>query len=530
MPQSTLRTEMASRPHDRRRERRNSSRRRGVAVIYMALSLGSFLGVSALVVDLGSLYTRRTQAQRAADAAALAGVYELGEDGSPSKAPDAVRVAKAYAKLNGYDDAKGEVKFVRTGAGDLPSGVPANSLNRVAVQVQREEPLYFLPMFAAVLNVDKKYESVTTSKVGATAVAEIGIVTPPVDISITGGTPFGSTQGAVNPAIFGPYAPYTFGDSYSTYYLPDGSENTNPNPNSNNQRGKKFGGYNYKIKIPQDQVGKPLQLEIFDPDSYSTNGVDGWDEQRQAFKTDENYTSDNTKTRFELRKPNGDLIATATYGGGPGDLDDDRDGVPDSDLKWTTPDGFTFTPSVEGEYNLNIKTIDGASENGFQLRIGEAHNDPALRDPANEADWINVYDKGGRANGGKGNGLNITATGKAPMNFTRDGDVDIALGNVPGDAAGGKVFVTKYDTDIGAQSIRYRYQPENGSVYDHPTPGQVPNPGNGVTTTDALDVPDTYPGAGATWFARYVASKSDTSVWEMSFGHKVPPGTVHLVE
>ncbi len=53
--------------------RRTVGNRRGAALAIVAVSLVVILGMGALVVDMGMLMKQREDAQRAADAAALAG-------------------------------------------------------------------------------------------------------------------------------------------------------------------------------------------------------------------------------------------------------------------------------------------------------------------------------------------------------------------------------------------------------------------------------------------------------------------------
>jgi Flp pilus assembly protein TadG len=62
---------------------------RGQVAIVVALMLVVLLGFAALVVDVGLNWAARTQAQSAADAAALAGVIALPSD--PTAAVDDVR-------------------------------------------------------------------------------------------------------------------------------------------------------------------------------------------------------------------------------------------------------------------------------------------------------------------------------------------------------------------------------------------------------------------------------------------------------
>ena len=53
------------------------SRRRGAVAVFVVVSLVTLLGFAALAVDVGRLYVARSELQSAADAAALAGAWEL---------------------------------------------------------------------------------------------------------------------------------------------------------------------------------------------------------------------------------------------------------------------------------------------------------------------------------------------------------------------------------------------------------------------------------------------------------------------
>lgn len=69
---------------------------RGQAIVLTVLSLVVLLGMSALVLDIGSWYRAKRQLQATADAAALAGVQELPKDPSLAKS-----VALKFADDNG---------------------------------------------------------------------------------------------------------------------------------------------------------------------------------------------------------------------------------------------------------------------------------------------------------------------------------------------------------------------------------------------------------------------------------------------
>lgn len=80
---------------------RANSRQEGAVVIVMSLFLVVVVGVLALVVDLGHLYSTKTGLQNAADAAALAGAREL--NGRAAGVQAAVTKAIEVARQNRYD-------------------------------------------------------------------------------------------------------------------------------------------------------------------------------------------------------------------------------------------------------------------------------------------------------------------------------------------------------------------------------------------------------------------------------------------
>ena len=473
-----------------------ASRRKGFVALYVALGLSGFLGVTALVVDLGNLFTRRAQAQRAADAAALAGALEIPKGRSQAEA-----VAREYSRTNGYDDARSEVLSVTF----LPAGSPSPS--RIQVQVQRNEPLYFLPAFAALLG-----QSQSISKVGATAIAEVS--TPePQDLPITFGGEYGTSQGVANPSVFGPQAEYQHGDAYSPEFLQDG---TTPNVGTAEEpKGVDFPGYEYKLTIANDYQAlngtDEVQLEIFDPECYSPNYLEGWDEIRNPNPGIPNPGPAATTTRYTIIAPNGQTVGSVDY------ADD-----PESNLLWTAPPALKFKLSDyggPGAYRVIVKAIQGSSENGFQFRSGRPHDGLRTRDE--EAQWRQDY-----YNNGSGNGTSLTATGKVPMNFTSNGNVSISLGFVPEAARGGKVTINKFDTDVGFQDITYRIDAMG-------TTSAGTKAENGQWgTPDVISVPDSYPSGGSNWSVSYTAGPGDTSVWSMNWSSTTPglsTSTVRLV-
>ena len=88
-----------------------STDERGVVIVYVVLAIFVILGMAAFVIDLGYWYFQASRVQRAADAAALAGVTYM-----PGDVPDATTVAKNVAQANGFSAPDDDVQ-VSTVAG-----------------------------------------------------------------------------------------------------------------------------------------------------------------------------------------------------------------------------------------------------------------------------------------------------------------------------------------------------------------------------------------------------------------------------
>lgn len=82
--------------------RRNSSQRRGAALVLAVLAMVTVSAVAAVAIDLGMLYKARSDAQRAAEAAALAGASAFVDFASNDPAaPDSADVrARRFAESN----------------------------------------------------------------------------------------------------------------------------------------------------------------------------------------------------------------------------------------------------------------------------------------------------------------------------------------------------------------------------------------------------------------------------------------------
>jgi hypothetical protein len=448
-----------------------------------------FLGITGYVVDVGHLYMKEAQAMRAADAAALAGAMQLAQAGGAKAAAD--KAAAEFARLNGYNPADTNVTF----KGKIDSGHP----NWYTVYVARPEPLFFIRALPGVGN---------KRMVGASATAEF-IAAVPQTIKMGSGS-YGKV-GPVNLAVYGPYAEYQHGDPYSPIWT--------DNLGTLNKEHLDFNGYNFELNVPADYSAKNnnqtfVNVELFDPDTYnsdgssSPNGTSEWDEIRPPYNGtgQQPKSSIYTQTQFSLYKVNDPndaskdtLVSEVAYRNDPA-----------TNNKWITPPGFSINTSVygTGTFRINVKTLDGSSENGFDMRAGP---------PLGVGESFN-----------ENNGTSIAAVGSIPINFNTSGLTTITLGEVPSDAAGRNLIIEKFDTDVNSKSVVYTSIP--------PASNQPPGGWPGVLSENAqwkkdnpIKLPTDY--KAATWYATYEAGWQDTSLWKMSYSSAAvgTPGHVRLV-
>ena len=110
-------------------------RSRGQILILFVMALVVFAGMIALVIDVSWYWVNSLKIQRAADAAALAGVVQLPTN--PSGAGGAYALARAEATKNGY--APGDVSVTI-----VPLQEPAVTGRRLAVTITAPVPTFFM--------------------------------------------------------------------------------------------------------------------------------------------------------------------------------------------------------------------------------------------------------------------------------------------------------------------------------------------------------------------------------------------------
>jgi len=481
-------------------------RRRGIAAIYTAALMIFMLMVASMVIDMGYLYRQRSEAQRAVDAAALAGAWQLANFNSQ---PSADAQALKYAGLpenGGYvNGVNGAIITLEYPAKD-ENGVVQNNWYRVTLS--RPERTFF----ALASSSKSKYV------ISATATALYETNAP---VTITGLGTYGATNNAVNLCAFGPDARYDYGDCYSTKRLMNGTPNPNYKPN----------GYDFLANVPPGTVNP--EFDVMDPDCYDDIGqdsdfVNGKIEYDQYRAPDGSTTAvfngvstlDNTQyTVYDdngTPSPNDDVPLGAIRCDGnsctskPGDPNDSGTWAPYKTASaansnwvpiWTDTRNSRSAPN--SNYRINVQTLSGSSNNGYNLRCGPQLTGSQVFNP--------------------NNGTSISASSGICLNFFQSGTVDVTLGAIPTQAAGGNLTINKFDTDVGATNINYTCSSLPGQTF----PGTLA--GNGQFAADTLTLPKTY--TTGTWVAHYTAGHADTSCWNMSYSNSGPgtPGQIRLV-
>ncbi|NUP99272.1 MAG: Tad domain-containing protein [Armatimonadetes bacterium] len=476
-----------------------SSRESGQTIVMLALVLGILMIIAALVIDVGSTHRVRTETQYVCDAGALAGIAELMVTQDPSlaraKAMEVIR-RNGYAvgtdgitsiEAASFNHLKWPYEPPAAGGGMNPANLDVPNSDRYIVNIHRELPQYF----ASIIGIRR------TGTLQSAVAAILGAV--PIDADL--GSRVGFPDRA-NLAQFGPAAPYTFGDPYSTQRLDNGAPNPTYNPD----------GYTYDIVVPADLLASTgssfVRLEIFDPDTINrgnhvakqpsrmqdTNGdptepeTGGIDEIRapppdgNADTNAAQFPTRSTETEFTLRDSHGQVIATARYGpteNTPFWLHreapasnaphvathaDPAQAQIATDIKWVTPQGFEFdTATYPGPYRVNVRTVSGSSENGYSLRISIQRPNGQAYNPATHG----VTDS---------SALAIYGRGKVPINFSTSDVTKIPIGNVPSGAE--QVVVTNFDTDVGSQSVVYTMSSFDTTTGQGEYPVLFPAPAN----------------------------------------------------
>ena len=137
----------------------------GFSLVFTALGLMGFIGVSMLAIDVGQLMTARSQAQNSADAGALAGATALAFNSWTDRTPGgpAVQNALAASRRNQVIGQNVSVEPVNVEFLNDPAG----TANRVKVTVFRDAE-HGNPVSTLIA----RYFGITTANITATATGE----------------------------------------------------------------------------------------------------------------------------------------------------------------------------------------------------------------------------------------------------------------------------------------------------------------------------------------------------------------------
>lgn len=236
----------------------------GYVLVKFALLLIPLLLISGLSIDVGYWYSRVSDIQKAADAAALAGVVWLPNEDL------AEQYALEAAAENGFAPDTNTTVDVTPVEGDNP---------RLKVTIEKRRVGSFLWANLGgrqiTLNRSALAEYVLPVKMGS-----------PERFLGNDPTVSGYPSGAPNlwASISGPNTDYRNGDPYSTKL---GSE-------------YRDWGYLYVVDVPESQVGRTIRVEIYDAGHYARNN----------YPNEETADFGSVNTQFELFQPDATPLDT----------------------------------------------------------------------------------------------------------------------------------------------------------------------------------------------------------------------------
>ena len=456
-----------------------------VAVLVGLLTL-TLVALSAFAVDVGHWYLVGQQAQRAADAAALAGVTDL-----PGDQTSAFALAQSYSKMNGFQNGVSSTTVTPT----LDGGP-----TRLRVTVGRTVNNIFGPLLG-----------IASTTVSRTAVADYTGPVPmgspcnefgndPDSTSSTRGTACSGVTGQMWANVNGYSADKQNGDSIQSHDCNtsvagkdgcSGSTNTDFNPN----------GYFYIISVKQPMAS--LTVQLFDPvfvdvgltcgNSIFTGSTTAVNDYVNAADAAHRYVSGNTttdgakyctgdnlysgtqvmNTTFTLRSPSQTswdplsypVVYSKTYPGwtasgstlfkilNKATVATYRDDIAQSFRRWST--FYTITNPQVGDYLLQVSSNVGGVYNN-----ADAGNRFAIRATASNLDAVSIAAR-------QTMGIFSNQPGATTQFY---------LARVPSGSAGGTLNVTLYDVGDSSQSGTITIVPPSGGSFSGCT-------GSGVTTS-----------------------------------------------
>jgi len=253
----------------------------GTTLVLVAALMVVLLGMAGFAVDLGWLFLQQSNARKAAESAALAGVVNMPPTGPWGVGEEAYDTAIDVAGRSGYT------------SGVTPLLV-AGEDHQLEVQVTTTTDTFFMRLFG-----------IDTVTITENAIAE---ALPPLrlgsDQPLLGNDPTTGSWSGFWLAVNGDSMAKGQGDPYTTKCLGPDSNNSCPAGPGSPSLNPDFRRPSYYIAfdVPASEVGKSLSFEIYDPQMARRGNADDRDDDNRA-NLARNSTSNVMNTQFTVYKP-----------------------------------------------------------------------------------------------------------------------------------------------------------------------------------------------------------------------------------
>ncbi len=330
-----------------RRPKRNRREEGGYVLVTVALVTTILLLFTGLTVDFGSWYNRAAEIQRAADAAALAGVVWMPEY-------DVARtVAFDTAKKNGFEHGVGGIEVV-------VEEVEGNNRQLKVTITDTSAPQFFSQL------------AVDSQRIRRSSVGEYVLPVPlgsPKNTFGTGNLLSGSDRENFWASVNGYCAGHENGDDKLAFYETqnDGGASPNCNKTGNTMQSDTYDpdGYLYAIDLKQNVSS--LKLEIYDA-PYYTSGSDQDDRYSSVNQSITTIVEIYDRNPTPLDLTNLTLLQTYTF------TTNQSSGTYQN--QWFRL--RTWNNAQAGQYYVRVKTLAGQmnsrGSNGFSLRAFTGNN------------------------------------------------------------------------------------------------------------------------------------------------------------
>ncbi|MGC4109105.1 MAG: pilus assembly protein TadG-related protein [Nocardioides sp.] len=482
-----------------------------VAILVATLIPTVFMVCAAFAVDTTNWYAQQRDVQKAADAAALAGVPFL-----PNDMPSATTKAQDVAARNGYTDGVNATVTVTTGARPtqlkvtitttVPNtfgrvvGSPTATISETAVaDYQGPQPM------GSPCNTFGNEPSQGTANSLTTSTGSALGTTP---------LPNCSSNPQLWATIQGPTVTKDWGDRYQsincTSSATDGCTGT-----KNDEYASE--GYFWVVKVAAAAVGQPITLQLYDP-AYVFTGSDCGSISASGMTNNPNpYVTSDGKARYAASVTTSPTGATYCTGDHPSGTTNNQPMITSFALRGQTDTqdpmkGALMTSCIKqfGSQTTAPATADltSSNKNYDQSLASEFHNwvDLCTFTPTRAGDfYLQVRD-------------NVSTSGGTPVANTNSNPTLIWTGNTAAGAATGNLNTGYGDNSFGIRAlIANGYQTSvSVSGYD-----RMPIYATGDTTVETFNLIRVLPGAAGSYI--------NFSVFDLGDGLGSKTGTVRVV-